>query len=178
LSYRGVKLSFLIDRQKGGMVSNLTQWLFDSDHNSKDYDAAAPDGSGRPLGQVRVLQFASGNRYSKIYVHDASYLKLRELTLSFDFPSSLTRKMWSGARYVRASLSGRNLLIFTPYKGLDTEARWVAEQNSSQRLGQELWAYPPSRTMWFSLDDRGNVNTVSIEATDGRDRLRLNWDRR
>jgi hypothetical protein len=32
--------------------------------------------------------------------------------------------------------------------------------------------------MFFSVDDRGNVNTVSIEAGDGRDRIRLNWDRR
>ena len=32
--------------------------------------------------------------------------------------------------------------------------------------------------MWFSVDDRGNVHSVTIEATDGRDRMRLNWDRR
>jgi hypothetical protein len=32
--------------------------------------------------------------------------------------------------------------------------------------------------MWFSVDEQGNVNTVTVEATDGRDRLRLNWDRR
>jgi hypothetical protein len=32
--------------------------------------------------------------------------------------------------------------------------------------------------MWFSVDDGGNVSSVTIEATDGRDRLRLSWDRR
>jgi hypothetical protein len=32
--------------------------------------------------------------------------------------------------------------------------------------------------MWFSVDDRGNVNSVTVEATDGRDRMRLSWDRR
>jgi hypothetical protein len=32
--------------------------------------------------------------------------------------------------------------------------------------------------MYFSVDDRGNVNTISLEATDGRDRMKLNWDRR
>ena len=32
--------------------------------------------------------------------------------------------------------------------------------------------------MFFSVDDRGNVNTVSIDAGDGRDHIRLNWDRR
>lgn len=32
--------------------------------------------------------------------------------------------------------------------------------------------------MYFSVDDRNNVNTVTVEATDGRDRMKLNWDRR
>jgi hypothetical protein len=32
--------------------------------------------------------------------------------------------------------------------------------------------------MYLSIDNRSNVYRVSLEATDGRDRLRLNWDRR
>jgi hypothetical protein len=32
--------------------------------------------------------------------------------------------------------------------------------------------------MWISVDDRQQqVNSITLEATDGRDRLRLNWDR-
>ena len=32
--------------------------------------------------------------------------------------------------------------------------------------------------MYISVDGRQNVNSISLEATDGRDRLRVNWDRR
>jgi hypothetical protein len=32
--------------------------------------------------------------------------------------------------------------------------------------------------MWISVDDRRQVNSVSLEATDGRDRMRLKWERR
>jgi hypothetical protein len=32
--------------------------------------------------------------------------------------------------------------------------------------------------MFFSVDERRQVNTITLEATDGRERLRLNWDRR
>jgi hypothetical protein len=32
--------------------------------------------------------------------------------------------------------------------------------------------------MWISVDDRKQVDSVTLEATDGRDRMRLNWDRR
>jgi hypothetical protein len=104
------------------------------------------------LGDVRVAQFQSGQRYSRTYVQDASYLKVREATVAFDFPQSLVSRLWSGARYMRVSLSGRNLLTFSPYEGVDPEVRWVAEQNTSSRLAQELWAYPPSRSFWLTLD--------------------------
>jgi hypothetical protein len=32
--------------------------------------------------------------------------------------------------------------------------------------------------MYVSVDGRQNVNSISLEATDGRDRLRVNWDRK
>jgi len=32
--------------------------------------------------------------------------------------------------------------------------------------------------MYISVDDRRNVNSITCEATDGRDRMRLTWDRR
>ncbi|HTS61908.1 MAG TPA: hypothetical protein VMH28_07775 [Candidatus Acidoferrales bacterium] len=48
--------------------------------------------------------------------------------------------------------------------------RWKADvANEEGRLRGPLW---------FSVDDRRQVNTISIEATDGRERMRLNWDRR
>jgi len=32
--------------------------------------------------------------------------------------------------------------------------------------------------MWISVDDKQQVNSVTLEATDGQDRMRLNWARR
>jgi hypothetical protein len=32
--------------------------------------------------------------------------------------------------------------------------------------------------MYITVDDRRNVNSITLEATDGRDRLRVNWDRK
>jgi hypothetical protein len=32
--------------------------------------------------------------------------------------------------------------------------------------------------MYISVDDKRNVNSITLEATDGRDRLRVNWDRK
>jgi hypothetical protein len=32
--------------------------------------------------------------------------------------------------------------------------------------------------MWITVDERKQVTTVTLEATDGRDHMRLSWDRR
>ena len=50
------------------------------------------------------------------------------------------------------------------------EGRWKADVVSDDRRLRG--------PMWFSVDERGNVSTVTIEATDGRDHVRLSWDRR
>jgi TonB-linked SusC/RagA family outer membrane protein len=147
LTYKSVKFSFLLDRSKGGLVSNLTQWLYDLNGNSVDYDQIGPD--GRKLGVSRPEIF---EKHSRQYVQDASFLKLREASISVDLPASFVHGIWSGARYLRLGLSGRNLLTFTPYEGTDPEQRWVPEQGIASRLPQELWAYPPSRSFWLSFD--------------------------
>jgi len=32
--------------------------------------------------------------------------------------------------------------------------------------------------MYMSVDDRRNINSITLEANDGRTRLNLTWDRR
>lgn len=61
-------------------------------------------------------------------------------------------------------------LTFTGQILAQENGRWKADVMSEDRRLRG--------PMWVSVDDRRQVNTVSLEATDGRDRLRLNWDRK
>jgi len=61
-------------------------------------------------------------------------------------------------------------LMFTGQILAQENGRWKADVMSEDRRLRG--------PMWVSVDDRGQVNTVSLEASDGRDRVRLNWDRR
>ena len=58
-------------------------------------------------------------------VQDASYIKLRSLSIGYSLPKSLLDKI--GISNARFSLSGNNLLTITNYDGLDPEA---ADRNS------------------------------------------------
>ena len=61
---------------------------------------------------------ASGNNiFSDRWIEDASYLKLRALTLSYNFDNTFCRLFRSGSIYVM----GENLFTITKYLGGDPE---------------------------------------------------------
>ncbi len=53
------------------------------------------------------------------FVEDGSFVKLREVTLSYDFGSLLGKKVF--VKGMTASVFARNIIIWTPYHGIDPE---------------------------------------------------------
>lgn len=66
-------------------------------------------------------------------IQDASYTKLRELSLTYSVPQSLTSRL--GASAVSLTVAGRNLMTWTPYGGLEPEASFQSA-NASRGGGQ------------------------------------------
>ncbi len=62
------------------------------------------------------------NNISTRYIEDGSYLRLRNVTVGYTFPSSLVNKSGNGIiKKLRFYVQGQNLLTFTNYTGLDPE---------------------------------------------------------
>ena len=112
-SYKGVTLSATIDFQKGGKFFSLSeQWgtsggLLEetaaiNDRGFNVRDAVADGGGVRVVGvsttgapvdkyvdaYAYFKQF-HGNRIAEPFIHNASYIKLREVALSYDLPSAI-----------------------------------------------------------------------------------------
>jgi TonB-linked SusC/RagA family outer membrane protein len=139
IEYKGVSLGFLFDWKQGGDIINLTEFLYDAGQNSKDFVTA---------GAQRQVEFATS---TGVYVQDGSYLKLREVTLGYNLPTRITSSLFgSNIRYARLSLSGRNLLRFTGYRGLDPEVSNFGNQAIVRNV--DVAPFPPSRSFFFSLD--------------------------
>ena len=140
LQYKRFSFGFLLDWKQGGDIVNLTEFLYDIGQNTVDYLEAGKD---------RFAFWAAGN--TAAYVQDGSYLKLREVTLAYNLPESLTRGLFgSSVRYTRLSVSGRNLLRFTGYRGLDPEVSNFSNQAIVRNI--DVAPFPPSRTFYFSID--------------------------
>ncbi|MEZ4417757.1 MAG: SusC/RagA family TonB-linked outer membrane protein [Gemmatimonadota bacterium] len=149
-SFGNFNLYSLWDWQHGGDVVNLTAWLFDLSRTSGDFnDPCVTDCVGsETLGEQRLRLYPG--RTSKIWVEDGSFVKLRELTLTYDVPAGNALRFWDGVESMRISLSGRNLLRFTSYSGLDPEVSNFGAQAIARNI--DVAPYPPSRSFWFSVD--------------------------
>jgi TonB-linked SusC/RagA family outer membrane protein len=137
LNYKRLSFGFLWDWKSGGDVINLTQLLYDAAGNSADQV---------PAGNTRISTWAGG--HTAVYVQSGTYLKLRELTLGYDVPADIPSHF--GMRTMRISLSGRNLLKFSPYQGLDPEVSNFGNQPIARNI--DVAPYPPSRSFFFSVD--------------------------
>jgi len=142
LSYRRWNVGMLWDWKKGGDVINLTEFLFDAFGNSVDNAA----------GNQRQAAFGNPlNPQTKVYVQDGSYLKLRELAVSYRLPQAATSHLF-GSKVTGASitLSGRNLIRITNFRGMDPEVSNFGNQAVARNI--DVAPFPPSRSFFLSVD--------------------------
>ena len=78
-----------------------------------------------------IVGAVSSSAYVSDLINDASYTKLRELTLSYTLPGSFASRLGAARAYV--SISGRNLHTWTNYTGLEPEASF---QGGTRGFGQ------------------------------------------
>jgi hypothetical protein len=145
LTWKRWSLTALLDWRNGGSTSDMTKNLFDEGGQSRDYDAASPV-AGKTLGQFRYGTW-SGNDISP-YIDDGTYLKLREVTVSYDAPKS-----WADlahAREMRLSFSGRNLAMWSKYWSYDPEFNNFGNQNFNRFI--DLAPFPSAKQFFFSVD--------------------------
>jgi TonB-dependent starch-binding outer membrane protein SusC len=139
-------LHTLLDWQYGGDILNLTKLLYDFGGVTKDFDTPIA-GSSQTVGQRRLQGFGLT---TKNWIESASFLKLREIALTYNLPYSVVGGLWRGARYARFTVSARNLFLDVPYDGYDPEVSNFGNQPIARNI--DVAPFPPSRSFWFSVD--------------------------
>ena len=84
-----------------------------------------------------------------MYIQDGSYVKLREVTLGYQLPPSFVAKYFSRASDVRATLSGRNLKMWSDYWGVDPEVNNFGNANVARQV--DLAPFPATKSFFFGL---------------------------
>ncbi|MGQ0649455.1 MAG: SusC/RagA family TonB-linked outer membrane protein [Gemmatimonadaceae bacterium] len=149
ITWKRLGLHALVEWQKGTDVVNLTKLLYDFGQTTIDY-ADPVTGSSRTKGERRLDGF--GRVLKPNYLEDGSFVKVREVALYYDLPSSLVSSLWRGLASARVSVSGRNLVKWWDYQGMDPEVSNFGNQAIARNI--DVAPYPPSRQLVVSIDIR------------------------
>ncbi|WP_223583604.1 SusC/RagA family TonB-linked outer membrane protein [Sphingobacterium sp. GVS05A] len=87
---------------------------------TKFLDAWTPTNPSNTVPAVYLTGYAGVSGYPSTYfLQDASYLRLKNLYLSYTFPESMTKRI--AAKGITLYVSGDNLITWTKYEGNDPE---------------------------------------------------------
>jgi TonB-linked SusC/RagA family outer membrane protein len=139
-TYKGLNLSVTLDWQNGGSVTNLQQVLLDDGRTSADWGTASYTARWNPFANDGVIS---------TYIEPADFLKLREVSINWGLPQKWTRAVGLGVKDVRLGVTGRDLLWWTKYSGLDPEVANFGAQ--AIRSNVDVASYPPSRSVFFNI---------------------------
>jgi TonB-linked SusC/RagA family outer membrane protein len=135
-------------------LTSFFEWRhhFDVTNLTNDYflDCCSDNqGTLGDLALVDKMRAAQALRQTRAYLEDASFVKLRELSISYLVPEQIINRLFSSARGVRLEVSGRNLKTWTGYTGLDPEVS--NNGNTNVNRFNDITPYPPSRSLFFSI---------------------------
>ena len=88
------------------------------------------------------------NRFSDRFVEDGSYVRLKNLTLAYNVPTTFSQH--AAIKSLRVYATGQNLITWTHYLGYDPEVS--ADPFSSIGFGRDFGVYPQSRTYTVGLN--------------------------
>ena len=135
--YKQWTLNFLFRGSVGNDVFNLTA-------ANMSYLSNLPGRNVLSSALTSGLARDAGKTFSSRWIENGSFVRLDNLTLSYDFN---VKKTFISAMNV--FLSGQNLLLFTKYSGLDPEVNAEVSRTGTAPLGIDYLGYPSSRT--FSI---------------------------
>jgi outer membrane receptor protein involved in Fe transport len=144
-NYRGIILSGLIDAKIGGDIVSVSEGMatmVGTSERTLDRDFPNAQRYYQTIGL-----YSSEQGYAEEFVHDASFIKLKELSIGYDFPKKLFQK--APLTSLRLSFVARNLCFLmknapgNPEGGYDTSM-------FSQAL--DFLAVPYARTYGLTLN--------------------------
>lgn len=150
-AYKNFTLSAFFNFVYGNKVYNYNRELFDADGAYPTYNSMVlQDGWSRweKEGDIATHPKAvlngnlASNKTSSRYLEDGSYLRLRNINLSYDLPVALAGKL--RAENVRVYVSGDNLWTWTNFSGMDPEV--------DLSTGSSVTRYPISKKLMLGVN--------------------------
>ena len=146
-TWKGLSLSILLQGSVGNDIYNVSRMESEGMFNSNNQS----DGvlrRWRIPGQITdVPKVGFNQQNSTYYLEDGSYLRVKDVSLSYDLPKRLCQKLY--LQKLMPYVSFTNLITWTNYKGRDPEVNEAGNSGSVQ--GIDWGTYPLCRSFVMGL---------------------------
>lgn len=154
IEYNNFSLSFFIQGSHGNQMANLNSSALEDFRGINNVSAEAGLNRWTPTNPSNRYPRALANRivdvgtFSSTMVEDASYVRLKNVTLGYNLPSSLLQRI--SVRNIRVYVSATNLLTITDYSGFDPEGSSYG--TATAYPGVDQGRYPLTKTYLLGLN--------------------------
>jgi len=160
--FNDLVISFLIDWKQGGDIWNGTRGTMNVYGTSRETEdrgksmiypnSVTAEGKPNTTSMVKDQNWyqGEGGGFSGAvsqFIEDGSWVRLREVSIAYSI-----KKIGFGKHLDRIdlTLTGRNLLLYTPYKGIDPETNLTGA--GSNALGMDYYNMPNTRSVMFAIN--------------------------
>jgi TonB-dependent starch-binding outer membrane protein SusC len=149
-SYKGFDLNVFFQWSAGNDVMNANRLVFEG-HGRASQNMFATYADRWTPENPNNRYYRTGGwgpyAYSSRVIEDASFLRLKTVSLGYQLPSKLLKQL--GIKSLRVNASAQNLFTWTKYEGYDPE---VSAYNSALTPGFDWSVYPRARTLTLGLN--------------------------
>lgn len=153
MSFKNFELNIFIQGSQGNDIFNVS-----AVNQTLDYGQAlnmprevyenhwTPE---NPNAKYPVISRSTSTQVSDRFVEDGSYLRFKNIQLSYNLPVDNLRLSWLSKAQIY--VSGQNLITFTDYSWYDPEINSYGGDESIIRIGIDHYSYPTSKSMTVGL---------------------------
>jgi hypothetical protein len=142
LNYKNFDLNIVMDGSQGASkyiaAFNTQAWVSPIEGNLSRF---VYERAGESFGAPSLDYTGSRNHTSNSYfVYDASYVRIKNITLGYQSPSSICNKMYISS--LRFSFGIQNLYTFTNYPWFNPQANYYSGGAGQAQFGVDFGGYP------------------------------------
>ncbi len=156
VGYKNFDLTVFGQGVQGNKIFNYVRYWTDFNTFQGNRSIEILNDSWKKSGDIAKLPRlnsgdATSQQISSYFLEDGSYLRIRNIQLTYTVPASLLKKIGMGS--LQFYIQGQNLFTITKYTGLDPDINLRTSGNDNQdiHMGIDEGAYPASKSFLFGL---------------------------
>lgn len=147
--YRTEGQSSIWDNQDVSVLNGVKLGLVNPEGSSNDADNVYVVDEGNGIPRFSSLDGNGNNRMSDRWLEDATYLRIQNISLSYNLPEKWCRKVFLSS--ARIYFNVQNVHTFTKYSGYDPEIGAFNQSSLLQNIDRGRYPTPRTYTLGLNL---------------------------